>query len=453
MPKSTARSFRHRKSVRTAIVFIHGFFGDAEKTWAQFPHFVANERRLKNWDIWSLGFSTSLYPELRSTWSADPGIEKLSLLLRTHCSHGEFAQYERLVFVAHSMGGLVVQRAIVDDPDLSGRVDALFLFGVPSLGLGKARIFAIFKLQVSDMRRNGPFITDLRRRWSEAHPDDSEPFKLYVIAGERDEFVPATSSLEAFASAARYCVPGEHISMVKPQSERDLCVQIVIQGLCGGPAAPTGWATEQAAIERGEFQKAIRTMLPRAKELSQDALVTLALALDATGKSKKAIEVLEAHPKLGTDALGVLGGRHKRAWLLVGTERDAVRAHELYSKALAQSESSGDDAQIFYHAINLAFLELAHLKRRGACRKFAELALSACERAEPKDFWNLATQGEARLYLRDLDGALNAYGEALAFKPSPRQKESTYTQARLAARHSLGEVPDELTQLFEREAD
>jgi len=450
MTKSTARSFRHRKTARTAIVFIHGFTGHKETTWGLFPHFLQTEPCLKKWDIWSVGFSTSLYPELRGIWSADPGIEKLALALRTRCSHGDLSTYDRLIFIAHSMGGLVVQQAIVGDATLSSRVDALFFFGVPTLGLVKARIFSFLKLQVRDMRRDGPFVSGLRRKWTEAYPNNSEPFQLYVVAGERDEFVPESSSLEGFAEAQRHCVPGGHISMVKPESKSDECVQLVVRAICSRAAVASGWTSEQAAIERGEFHKAIRTMLPKAKneELTQEALVDLALALDATGKRRTAIEVLEDHPKLGTDALGVLGGRYKREWLLGGTEKDAVRAHELYSRALAQSQENNDDGQVFYHAVNLAFLELTHFKRRGACKRFAELALEACQRAAPKNYWNLATQGEARLYLDDLDGALKSYRAALRLKPKLREIESTYMQARIAAERALGEQPAELTRLF-----
>jgi tetratricopeptide (TPR) repeat protein len=238
--------------------------------------------------------------------------------------------------------------------------------------------------------------------------------------------------------------------MVKPSAVSDVCVRLVISGLCGDPLGTNVWSSDQAAIERGEFQSAIKHMLPRQSELTDDALVDLALALDATGRRREAIKVLEGRKQLSTDALGTLAGRYKRLWLFDGTASDVERSYDLYSRALTASEASADYAQVFYHAINLAFLELAHFKRRGACKILAQKALNACESAEPKDFWNFATQGEAWLYLSDINRTIEAYCAALRLGPKPRQIDSAYTQAMLAAERSLGERPTTLSRVFEQ---
>lgn len=450
MSKSVARKFRQRSSSKTAIVFLHGFSGDAESTWRGFPEHLKAVPGLKPWDIWSVGFPTSLFPEIRGVWTADPGVGLLATELNTRCLCGDLAQYGRLALITHSMGGLVAQCAIVDSSEFARRVDSLFLFGTPSLGLVKARWFRLLKLQVRDMARNSKFITDLRRRWSAAFPGHSETFDLHAVAGNRDEFVPISSSLEAFPKARHNCIPGGHLTLVKPETAEAECVKLVVSGI-GRAAVPTSpWTSDQAAIERGEFHGTIQRLLPRSRDLTDEALVDLALALDATGKRRLAIEVLEARPTLGTDALGVLAGRYKRAWLIDGTAREVERAYELYSRGLKESEASENPEQVFYHAINLAFLELVHFKRCGANKRFAEQALAACEQTELKDFWNHATQGEARLYLGDVNGAASAYRAGLRFGPKPRQIESAQTQAMLAAERALGERPRSLTRVFEQ---
>lgn len=38
-----------------AIVFVHGFGGDAKETWQDFPGFLANEPKLAGWDIFRPG--------------------------------------------------------------------------------------------------------------------------------------------------------------------------------------------------------------------------------------------------------------------------------------------------------------------------------------------------------------------------------------------------------------
>jgi pimeloyl-ACP methyl ester carboxylesterase len=44
-------------------------------------------------------------------------------------------RYESLALIAHRMGGLVAQQALLDDPLLVGRVRHRILFGTPSGGL------------------------------------------------------------------------------------------------------------------------------------------------------------------------------------------------------------------------------------------------------------------------------------------------------------------------------
>jgi alpha-beta hydrolase superfamily lysophospholipase len=55
--------------------------------------------------------------------------------LRTAPLLPPFDQYQLIAIVAHSMGGLVVQRELVDDDQLAGRSNHVFMFGVPSASL------------------------------------------------------------------------------------------------------------------------------------------------------------------------------------------------------------------------------------------------------------------------------------------------------------------------------
>jgi hypothetical protein len=59
------------------------------------------------------------------------------------------------------MGGLVVQRALVDND----KTRAVILFGTPSGGLRKASPFAFWKPQLRNMAKDSKFITKLRGDW------------------------------------------------------------------------------------------------------------------------------------------------------------------------------------------------------------------------------------------------------------------------------------------------
>jgi pimeloyl-ACP methyl ester carboxylesterase len=151
----------------TAIIFIHGFRGNSAQTWGEIPKFIAEEKGLKDWDIFSLGYATSLRLDLVGLGSADPPLHSLADLLRTAVRNAPLDGYKAIALVAHSMGGLVVQRALVDDRDFVDRIDHVVLFGTPSGGLLKAGILKFLKRQFRDMDRNGKFIKELRAEWTE----------------------------------------------------------------------------------------------------------------------------------------------------------------------------------------------------------------------------------------------------------------------------------------------
>src|SRR5260370_4415758 len=120
---------RRRSGKQSAMLFLHGFTGDSDETWDRFPLLVGSEESLENWDILSLGYNTSFLPGTRGIWSADPELPILAKLFRTQLEIVPLSGYAELVVIAHSMGGLIAQQALVDNPDLTQRVLHLFLFG------------------------------------------------------------------------------------------------------------------------------------------------------------------------------------------------------------------------------------------------------------------------------------------------------------------------------------
>jgi hypothetical protein len=91
-----------------------------------------------------------------------------------------------------------------------------------------------------------------------------------------------------------------------------------------------------------------------------------------------------------------------------------------------------DHAQAYYHAINLAFLDLMAASATDGVpakvRDMAEQALKHCAAAK-EDHWRLATEAEAALMLEDLPKAKELYKRALAKATSERDRDSMYSQA------------------------
>ena len=141
--RGTLNTIRTQPDCQQAIVFLHGFSGDRDDTWDRLPGLLGSA--IADWDIYTLGYATTFLPDLLGVWSADPDIPILATMLTTQASIDPLGRYKSLAVVAHSMGGLVVQRALVDDPRFADRTNKVILFGTPSTGLRKASWVAPWK--------------------------------------------------------------------------------------------------------------------------------------------------------------------------------------------------------------------------------------------------------------------------------------------------------------------
>ena len=426
------RLIPHRaNNARAAVVLVHGFSGKADTTWGRFPDLLMAEKALSGWDVFSIGYSTSLSFDIAGVWSADPAIVTLGGLIESVSDVPPIDGYESIAFLAHSMGGLLVQRALLSNDALRKRVSHLLLFGTPSAGLEKASPFNFWKRQIRDMAAGSPFITKLRGDWTTTI-GTTPPFTFVTVAGDRDEFVPRTSSIEPFPEPRRRVAYGNHLEIVKPPDADHLGYKIAVKALTGGGTVGGAQDSARLAVESRHFQDAINTLWPNRADLDDKSLVTLALALEAVGRQSDAIDMLmKANPR-GTDPIGALAGRLKRRWLVERKRSDAEQALSLYRQALERAETNRDDAQAYYHAINCAFMELAYGSDATACRTYAERALTYCAPA-PDNVWRRATEGEANLYLGNTVAAADAYRRALALDPKPWQARSIYQQAFRAA--------------------
>jgi pimeloyl-ACP methyl ester carboxylesterase len=421
---------------------------------------------LSSWDVYGLGYSTSLRIDVPRLWAANPDLTLLSLSLRSALSAPPLSTYGSIALVAHSMGGLVAQHAMLDGPTAT-RVTTLTLFGTPSNGLVKSLFGRFFSAQARDMAIGSDFVTGLRTTWTRLY-GGTHHFVLRVVAGERDQFVPPESSLAPFPDNVQRVVPGNHLEIVKPMSAQDRSVQLLIDTLLGDRPARDVVDSALVAVERRRFAEAVQTLLPRVAELDAVALVQLALALEGVGRQDEALAILEKYYRGGTsstDALGVLGGRLKRRWIVSRAASDWQRAVALYTEGLQRSapdgiategaiaQGSGRSAdQAMYHAINLAFLELMatpdsepvpaaarELARRASTYASMAKAHRAAMGQTRPDHWQLATDGDALAIEGRLAEACERYSEARAAAERPRDIDSMYGQAVLIAQRMYGE--------------
>jgi len=317
----------HRaKNQQAALILIHGFSGSTKATWAGLVDLLLQEPKIGSWDLYGLGFPSSLRVDVPGIWSADPDLTILSQGLRTSLSLPPFNRYRALAIAAHSMGGLVAQRALLDDEGISQQITHLILLGTPSDGLVKATLFRRLKRQFRDMANGGPFISSLRKGWSEKYSKGA-PFALKCVAGDRDQFVPPSSSLSPFPDSARAVVPGNHVEIVRPSDSRHPTFLIFVESLTGGTKPRPLVDGARVAVELRDFHSAIQTLLPRVAELDDNALVSLALALEGTGRGVEALLIM--------GNLGEAANRYAAAIVATSSPREA---DSMYGQAAQVAE-------------------------------------------------------------------------------------------------------------------
>ena len=274
------------------VVFVHGFLGSAQETWANFPALLPNDPSLKPYDFHFWGYPTRLdlvYTITKYFWTDDPNIVTVGHGLRTLLDH-DAQGYRKLVLVGHSMGGLVIQAFILEEiargrRDHLDRLTEVILYGTPSGGLHKASWGGFLKNQIQDMSVSGAFIQDLRNQWKQciddrrADPTRAANFRLTLVAGMQDTFVPQESALDPFPFDEKEIVPGNHTAMVKPRAYDELSYRVLQQRLRRGTLT-----VEQRQQILGQSDNVIaRINRVRAAEELGDSDDLCALAADLAG--------------------------------------------------------------------------------------------------------------------------------------------------------------------------
>ncbi|MBK5212528.1 MAG: caspase family protein [Flavobacteriaceae bacterium] len=429
--KESITKFRETENSNSAILFVHGFSGDAENTFSEAPKLIMANAEMDGWDLFPLGYSGNVVPEMgKNIWACASDIKRNSDYLLTSIRN-KFSKYKRIAIVAHDLGGIVAQQALLEleKEDLNGISHVLF-FGTPSNGLPEIQLknFFTYGNDEKELKESSPYIQELRARWNDTFKEDY-PFTFKTIAATRDEFVPISSSLEPFPKEYREIIEGDHFSIVQIKKEEDDGYIAILNTLTNQSFLNKFSNKEEINIAMGEYNEVINTLLPKLTALDNKGLERLIYALEAAGREEEAMKILKEHPaaKDNSNLLGIMGGRYKRRYLKTFSAEDLQMAFKHYNDALKISEGKNDYSQIYYHAINLAFLSLMK-GEKGEMAAFADQAYQATEKDPFPSLWKFATIAEAFLYKGDFEKAKENYGKAAAMA-GLREKISIHSNA------------------------
>ena len=169
---------------------------------------------MDGWDMKPFGYSQYVTPEMgKDIWAGIEDIDRISDYLSTSVKY-KFDKYDRIAIVAHSLGGLIAQRAILNfKEEFQNKISHLILLGTPSNGIEPAKLTKLWNNKYQQMSSEGNFITALRKDWKNKFSGEY-PFKLKVVASTDDEFVTIDSCYAPFGKEHQVTIGGKHLSMV-----------------------------------------------------------------------------------------------------------------------------------------------------------------------------------------------------------------------------------------------
>jgi hypothetical protein len=235
-------------SNNSALVFVHGLFSNTADAWrspgAYWPDIVRNEPALDEHGIYLFGYDTGAAPGNYSIGDATNALHeylKLDGLL----------DLRQIVFVAHSMGGIIARKLAVSRQQVfTQRQTSLgfFLVASPSLGSNYANLFGALirlnNLQIDQLRfsQANTWLNDLDTEFTNLK--ERPPFPIFgreLIEADPVRlpraWLPARQIVVPI-SAARYFgeplkIPtSNHLTIAKPESAEALQHRILVDFVC-----------------------------------------------------------------------------------------------------------------------------------------------------------------------------------------------------------------------------
>lgn len=235
---------------KTTLIFVHGILSNSEAAWGNpsWPDLVAEEEEFSSAGIYVFTYRTGLTSRTYSVSDATDA-------LREYFSEFDIWNQEKIVFVCHSMGGIVVRRFIVSNQVRlikNNMTLGLFMVASPSLGSRDANLlsmlsFAFQHTQAAILRfsQSNTTLDDLNRDFRTLLSSKT----IRIVGRELIEDQPIKVKrwlglwrqvVEPFAAAAYFHgegyeplrIPGsDHLSIVKPLSREALQHQALVRFL------------------------------------------------------------------------------------------------------------------------------------------------------------------------------------------------------------------------------
>ncbi|MFZ5965496.1 esterase/lipase family protein [Thalassococcus sp. BH17M4-6] len=204
------------------IVFVHGVRDDGEETWtnrrtgASWPDLLISDPVFDSADI-----ATYHYPS--NVWERGGlSISQVADDLRLRLESSKFDQYDQVVFVSHSMGGLVTRNFLLKNREYAAQVPLMFFLATPSGGSNLADIASYITGNNDQIRglqelENNNFLQDQTSSWqSWAGRTNIKTLCAYETVPTKRFYVVEQVSAQLLCTEKPVPVAENHSNIVKP---------------------------------------------------------------------------------------------------------------------------------------------------------------------------------------------------------------------------------------------
>ena len=117
------------------IVFVHGLGGNdniENGTWHapngnHWPTIMRKDELFSGFAVYSYVYPTDLFQERLN-------IQGMADRLINQFTADEFKSFEEIIFIVHSLGGIITRQAILNSSELLDKTKSIFIFGTPMNG-------------------------------------------------------------------------------------------------------------------------------------------------------------------------------------------------------------------------------------------------------------------------------------------------------------------------------
>jgi pimeloyl-ACP methyl ester carboxylesterase len=233
----SADGFVGERGGNSLVVFVHGIGGSRTETWGE-PGTAWPDILKKDTEFFS-GFDVYVYDYPSSIFGKSQPAEVLGRLLRDKLNGINISQYENVIFITHSLGGIVVREYLLDNLETSTNVVGVFAFAAPMDGSYLANIASHFSqsdtiVELRNESSANAYVGKLVDRWIGKKPAitirnwcgyETEP--LFGYFGKYfSKFVSlqvvSPGSAKLLCQEDAFPISGDHWSIVKPGGSGEL---------------------------------------------------------------------------------------------------------------------------------------------------------------------------------------------------------------------------------------